>query len=229
MSIYDAFDFENDWTNLDINTKKDFKELIEIRKKMARNFVKCLDDFQGEENEVIILSLTRSSDVGFLRQRNRSFVSLSRAKQMEIIVGNRSIFGIKSENSLWRRITSQLNYMNRRIIPHNGITVKGCGIHEKELKQLQRITSLEDLLNYRFNHCQRYCSSFLDDCNHQCQLTCHYHKSMKQNVAELFERRYYCPMKCENRCCKGHQCSGICGNCKRFHCSECQLCKETTK
>ena len=167
MSIYDAFDFENDWTNLDINKKKDFKELIEIRKKMARNFVKCLDDFQGEENEVIILSLTRSSDVGFLRQRNRSLVSLSRAKQMEIIVGNRSIFGIKSENSLWRRITSQLNYMNRRIIPHNGITVKGCEIHEKELKQLQRITSLEDLLNYRFNHCQRYCSSFLDDCHHQ--------------------------------------------------------------
>lgn len=229
MSCYDAFDFENDLKNniyvssSKIDIRNDFKTLIEIRKKLVWNFVKCLDDFQGEENEVIILSLTRSSEIGFLRERNRSLVALSRAKQMEIVVGNKSIFGSESEKSLWQRISSQLNYVNRNR-SQNGITIEACQIHEKQLYKYQVINSLDDLLKYRFNHCTRYCNYF-HDCNHQCQLPCHYHKTMRGNAKFLFDRRYYCPYPCQLKCKKGHQCQGICGECTHFGCLECLDCQ----
>lgn len=45
--------------------------------------ITCVDNFQGEENDIILLSLVRSNDqgnIGFLKTDNRICVSLSRAK-----------------------------------------------------------------------------------------------------------------------------------------------------
>lgn len=45
--------------------------------------ITCVDNFQGEENKIILLSLVRSNDqgkIGFLGIDNRICVSLSRAK-----------------------------------------------------------------------------------------------------------------------------------------------------
>ncbi len=45
--------------------------------------VTVVDNFQGEENDIILLSLVRSNDenkIGFLRTDNRICVALSRAK-----------------------------------------------------------------------------------------------------------------------------------------------------
>ena len=45
--------------------------------------VTVVDNFQGEENETIVLSLVRSNDdnrIGFLKTDNRICVALSRAK-----------------------------------------------------------------------------------------------------------------------------------------------------
>ena len=45
--------------------------------------VTVVDNFQGEENEIIVLSLVRSNDdnrIGFLKTDNRICVALSRAK-----------------------------------------------------------------------------------------------------------------------------------------------------
>ena len=47
--------------------------------------VSTVDGFQGEENEIIILSLVRSNtnnNIGFLRTSNRVCVGLSRAKKV---------------------------------------------------------------------------------------------------------------------------------------------------
>jgi superfamily I DNA and/or RNA helicase len=48
--------------------------------------VSTVDGFQGEENEIIILSLVRSnaSSIGFLRTSNRVCVGLSRAKKVMV-------------------------------------------------------------------------------------------------------------------------------------------------
>jgi len=53
--------------------------------------VQTVDNFQGEENDIIILSLVRNnpkSNIGFLKISNRVNVALSRARWGLFIFGN---------------------------------------------------------------------------------------------------------------------------------------------
>ena len=53
--------------------------------------VTTVDNYQGEENDIIILSLVRNNhqdQIGFLKASNRVCVALSRAKQGLYIFGN---------------------------------------------------------------------------------------------------------------------------------------------
>ncbi|MHA2028678.1 MAG: AAA domain-containing protein [Candidatus Kariarchaeaceae archaeon] len=64
------------------------KQPIKIR-------VSIVDRFQGQEQDIVILSLTRSNPngiIGFLKNMQRINVSLSRAKQNLLIVGNARFF-----------------------------------------------------------------------------------------------------------------------------------------
>ncbi|KAK0711544.1 P-loop containing nucleoside triphosphate hydrolase protein [Lasiosphaeris hirsuta] len=54
--------------------------------------VTTVDKYQGEQNDYIILSLTRSSRVGYLRDIRRLTVALSRARLGLYILGRRDIF-----------------------------------------------------------------------------------------------------------------------------------------
>ncbi len=54
--------------------------------------IATIDNFQGEENQIIIVSLVRSNPKhipGFLKVQNRVNVLLSRAKHAQYIIGNR--------------------------------------------------------------------------------------------------------------------------------------------
>jgi len=56
--------------------------------------VTTVDNFQGEENDIILLSLVRNNDknrIGFLKVANRVCVALSRAKMGQFIFGNYNI------------------------------------------------------------------------------------------------------------------------------------------
>jgi len=67
--------------------------------------VTTVDNFQGEENDVILLSLVRSNNqgsIGFLGTENRVNVALSRAKHGLYVIGNFNLLETKS--SLWRNI-----------------------------------------------------------------------------------------------------------------------------
>ncbi len=52
--------------------------------------VKTVDDFQGDERDIIILSLVRSRDSQFLSDYRRINVAISRARRLLIIVGNKT-------------------------------------------------------------------------------------------------------------------------------------------
>src|SRR5262249_34855413 len=68
----------------------------------------CFDSFQGEESDIVIVSLVRSNPkgkLGFLESPNRTNVMLSRAKQGLYIVGNSEHFAKKSH--LWERIVGE--------------------------------------------------------------------------------------------------------------------------
>ena len=73
-------------------------QMAEIKKKLKENKmeqikVTTVDNYQGEENDIILLSLVRSNSerkIGFLEVKNRVCVALSRAKKG--ILNNTNIF-----------------------------------------------------------------------------------------------------------------------------------------
>ena len=82
--------------------RQKFKENVWSDK--FKNLIKIdtVDSYQGKENRIIIVSITRSTEdlsPGFLRSPNRINVALSRAMDRLIIVGN---------SSMWRGANSQL-------------------------------------------------------------------------------------------------------------------------
>lgn len=71
-----------------------------------------VDQYQGEENDVILLSLVRSNsnnDIGFLSVQNRMVVALSRAKHCMYIIGNAHLLAARS--NLWCAVLSQLEHI----------------------------------------------------------------------------------------------------------------------
>uniref|UniRef100_A0A158Q7X7 AAA_11 domain-containing protein n=1 Tax=Elaeophora elaphi TaxID=1147741 RepID=A0A158Q7X7_9BILA len=73
--------------------------------------VETVDNYQGEENDIIILSLVRSqpsSSVGFLGVSNRVCVALSRSKLGLYVIGNMHFLRTASTSSLWDRLYTAL-------------------------------------------------------------------------------------------------------------------------
>uniref|UniRef100_A0A8D9EVL1 NFX1-type zinc finger-containing protein 1 n=1 Tax=Cacopsylla melanoneura TaxID=428564 RepID=A0A8D9EVL1_9HEMI len=71
--------------------------------------ITTIDSYQGEENDIILLSLVRNNaqnNVGFLKNPNRVCVALSRAKQGLYIMGNMTSLSKQSE--LWTQIKKKL-------------------------------------------------------------------------------------------------------------------------
>lgn len=69
--------------------------------------VTVVDNFQGEENDIIILSLVRSNEenkIGFLRTDNRICVALSRAKYKMVLYSLNSCQLINTDLDLQTRI-----------------------------------------------------------------------------------------------------------------------------
>ena len=56
-----------------------------------RFMVKTVDDFQGDERDIIILSMVRTKKTSFLADFHRINVAVSRARRLLVIVGNRSV------------------------------------------------------------------------------------------------------------------------------------------
>jgi len=72
--------------------------------------ITVVDNYQGEENDIILLSLVRSNEkgnVGFLKTENRICVALSRAKCGLYIMGNMD--NLYNSGSLWKQIKQILD------------------------------------------------------------------------------------------------------------------------
>lgn len=163
--------------------------------------VSTVDSYQGEENDIILLSLVRNNarnQIGFLSNINRACVSLSRARRGFYIFGNAGLLADTSEK--WKDILSVL--MKQSCIQSYLPTT--CLRHGTVVRALLP-TDFDNL----YGGCQQACES-LRSCGHGCQLPCH---------------PFACDdMKCEEDCdvvmnC-GHACSRGCGI-KPCHCEPC--------
>ena len=129
--------------------------------------IQCIDNFQGEENKVTIISITATKKIGFVKTINRILVTLSRARNVLCVVGNEKI--LRSPNSsIWPNIIKYLEKTSKYIVAP-GIWISGCK-HAPENKLLRNTA---DLILNRFSPCREKCEMTLP-CGHQCNLHCHY-------------------------------------------------------
>ena len=56
--------------------------------------VNTVDSFQGQERDVVIMSCVRSSGIGFMSDKQRLCVALTRAKSSLILCGNFKTFQV---------------------------------------------------------------------------------------------------------------------------------------
>jgi superfamily I DNA and/or RNA helicase len=66
----------------------------EVLPKLMR--ISTIDSFQGQEQEVVILSLVRSNDegdIGFLKDYRRMNVAITRAKEQLFVIGDSATIG----------------------------------------------------------------------------------------------------------------------------------------
>ena len=128
--------------------------------------VTTVDNFQGEENDIILLSLVRSNKdekVGFIKIVNRACVALSRARKGFYCIGN---FGLLSKHSdIWKKIITDLKASSSI---GNALPVV-CQIHNDEIS----VKTAEDFnTKVPKGGCQRPCAVRLK-CGHACTLECH--------------------------------------------------------
>lgn len=97
-----------------------------------------IDNYQGEESDVVVVSLTRSNktcDIGFMSAPERLNVLLSRARNALIMIGNSETFlGSRKGGQIWARLFDMLTAGGHM---YTGFPVK-CIRHPKKKALLRR-------------------------------------------------------------------------------------------
>ncbi|XP_041454409.1 NFX1-type zinc finger-containing protein 1-like [Lytechinus variegatus] len=176
-------------------------QLLKFKGKMDRATfegvrVASVDNYQGEENDIILLSFVRSSQngrIGFLSITNRVCVALSRAKEGLYCIGNFTLYSKKCK--LWRGIYDDL-IANCRI---GDVLNLQCYNHPHNKTDVKRAADFQKVPN---GGCGIPCGTLLN-CGHVCVNLCH--------PVDRLHENYICPKPCTNKCERGHDCSEICG------------------
>ena len=164
-----------------------------------------MDNFQGEENDIIILSLVRSQDfaikekreirrlIGFLAIDNRICVSLSRAKKGFFCIGNLTL--MRAANDLWSKI---LDDMEQRDSVGNALPL-ACQNHPGTITDVSNATDFNKAPN---GGCSVPCQARLN-CGHCCEQLCH--------PQDPKHEEYDCRKRCAKTCgVRGHPCVRLC-------------------
>lgn len=158
-----------------------------------------IDNFQGEEAKVVILSTVRSNPedrVGFLKTSNRINVACSRARNGFYIIGNASLMrGVEMWRSIVRLLTEKAKI--------GGVFQTRCSRHPENTHTVENPEDFDQI-----PACQIPCGSQLP-CWHTCKEKCH---------APSLHIRMICSQPCTrvHESC-GHQCTRSCGE----SCGEC--------
>ncbi|KAJ2949110.1 hypothetical protein O0L34_g6049 [Tuta absoluta] len=183
--------------------------------------ITVVDNYQGEESKIILLSLVRNNlenNVGFLKIDNRICVALSRAKEGLYIFGN--IKTLKTNSDLWMKIAQTLESSGSL---GTTLTLK-CENHPEKMTTVSTATDLRKLPE---GGCGLDCDT-VRLCGHKCPRPCHVidreHtkiKCLEKCKKVLCDLGHTCPLKCWQRC---EPCKVLiekelpCGHKKRLQC-----------
>lgn len=168
--------------------KKTLSELLRIA---------TVDNFQGEEAKVIIVSLVRSNGqkkVGFLKTTNRINVLLSRARHGMYLIGSAETY---SNVAMWQKVIAMLKASDS-LGSALGLC---CPRHQDSPIQVSEPEDFPRLSPE--GGCRLACPWRLPDCGHMCQARCH---------SEAMHRVFACPQPCQrlHKPCE-HACRRTCG------------------
>ncbi|PTB70222.1 hypothetical protein BBK36DRAFT_1173567 [Trichoderma citrinoviride] len=163
--------------------------------------VRTVDGFQGEENDVIILSLVRSpsnpmganrrTTVGFVEDENRAVVAMSRARRGMYVFGNAQHILSSSQKSYetWQKVFNAFGTQTGDYLPvtcrtHSNITPI------RTAKEWKRISA---------GGCMKPCNG---ECpkGHKCSDQCHPQDHEHRNCEEPCPKILFCGHLCEMRC-----------------------------
>ena len=162
-----------------------------------------IDSYQGEENEIILLSLVRSNKAkipGFVKESNRICVALSRAKRGFYCIGNFQLF--RRCSKLWHTIARDLN--------DRGLIGSSLPLQCSSHGTITNVSSGSDFDKVRDGGCDKQCNTRLP-CNHICPRRCH------RNVDKVHKE------PCKKPCSK--YCKTLQHRCKQLCYEECNDCK----
>ena len=159
-----------------------------------------VENFQGEESDIILLSLVRSNKdekIGFISDVNRACVALSRAKKGFYCTGNFALLSKHSE--IWGKIVPDLKNCGSI---GNALPLV-CQIHRDEVTT----ETAEDFSqNVPGGGCQRSCEVRLE-CSHACKRLCHPRDTdhLEYCCGEPCDKKivgcdHDCPRRCYQKC-----------------------------
>lgn len=173
--------------------------------------ISTIDNYQGEESDIVIVSLTRSNergDIGFLASPERLNVLLSRARDGLILLGNASTFtGARKGKDLWVKFMSMLT---------EGLHIyDGLPVHcERHLVRKAVLAEPKDFdAVCPDGGCDAPCGVVLNCGMHKCPQKCH----------QLYD---HSKMRCEHimsdTCNIGHAISWKCADKRPAECRSCE-------
>ena len=154
--------------------------------------VVTVDSYQGEENNIVLLSLVRNNlynNIGFLDVENRVCVALSRAQRGFYIFGNATMLSLA--NRLWGDVVKIMGENPPRVGPKLPLTCKNHGrkVYISEPMQFLGLTG----------GCDLPCRDELP-CGHECSLTCHPFAQDLVNCKKLCKKVLACGHECVEPC-----------------------------
>ncbi|KAK7402704.1 hypothetical protein QQX98_011526 [Neonectria punicea] len=176
-----------------------------------------IDNYQGEECDIVIVSLARSNasgDIGFLYARERLVVLMSRARNGMVLFGNMSTFmKSKKGGAMW---TQYFDTLKDRNCLFDGVPVR-CERHPDKSMLLAKP---EDFDQYcPDGGCAEPCGTQLSCGKHSCNRHCH-------RLAD--HSKIVCKEPLSKTCPRGHKTKGMCGNAAAA-CRSCEKEDEETR
>ncbi|OBZ70961.1 hypothetical protein A0H81_09027 [Grifola frondosa] len=186
---------------------------VEHVKVSRRVLLRTIDNYQGEEAKIIILSLVRNAggseeddavyghssnvrpNIGFLKSENRTNVALSRAREGLYILGNAT--NLASRSSMWRTVLEELG---KEECLGDAFPVI-CQRHPNNVEEVSRPGQLPMIAPD--GGCLLQCDMRLN-CGHLCPYKCHSDDPKHLAVA--------CVQRCTRLCPRGHPCAKPCAD-----------------
>ncbi|XP_078688760.1 NFX1-type zinc finger-containing protein 1-like [Branchiostoma floridae x Branchiostoma belcheri] len=190
-------------------------QLFNFKKVMRQDVLEdvrvcTVDNFQGEESDIILLSLVRSNEediAGFLKVDNRICVALSRAKNGFYAIGNLTM--LAKSSTLWTKIIQELREQGSV-----GNNLKLSCQNHPDRKTLAATS--DDFNRAPDGGCMELCA-FRLKCGHACRMRCH--------PTDPDHEEYKCQKPCVKVLCDlGHSCQRLCYQ----DCGECEVLVEKT-